>query len=79
MFSRYNLAHCSYWLSSAANYICGSILSYFLNKSFTFRNKEHGIKVVLKFIINITVCYFVAYGMAKPCVRIILSGTKQSI
>lgn len=79
MFSLYNWVHCSYWLSSAANYICGSILSYFLNKSFTFRNQEHGIRVVLKFIINITVCYFAAYGLAKPCVRIILSGAKQGI
>ena len=79
MFSLYNLAHCGYWFSSAANYICGSILSYFLNKNFTFKNQEHGLKVVLKFIINITVCYFAAYGMAKPFVKIILSGAKQSI
>ena len=37
MFGLYNLAHCSYWVSSAANYILTSILSYFLNKYFTFR------------------------------------------
>ena len=38
MFSLYNLAGCSYWISSAANYILGSILSFFLNKYFTFQN-----------------------------------------
>ena len=32
MFLLYNLAGCSYWLSSAANYIVGGVVSYFLNK-----------------------------------------------
>ena len=44
MFGLYNLAHCSYWVSSAANYILTSILSYFLNKYFTFKNKERSWK-----------------------------------
>lgn len=39
MFSLYNLAHCSYWVSSAANYIVGGIVSFFLNKYFTFQSK----------------------------------------
>ena len=30
MFGLYNLAGCSYWISSAANYFFGSILSFFL-------------------------------------------------
>ena len=30
MFLLYNLAGCSYWLSSAANYIVGGVVSYFL-------------------------------------------------
>lgn len=29
MFLLYNLAHCSYWFSSAANYVVGSIVSFF--------------------------------------------------
>ena len=37
MFGLYNLAGCSYWLSSAANYIFVSILSYVLNRKYTFR------------------------------------------
>ena len=36
MFIAYNLLHFSYWVSSASNYVFGSILSYFLNKYFTF-------------------------------------------
>ena len=57
MFGLYNLAHCSYWVSSAANYILTSILSYFLNKYFTFKNKERSWKQVLRFAVNIAVCY----------------------
>ena len=36
MFVLYNVAHMSYWVSSASNYFFGSIISYFLNKHFTF-------------------------------------------
>jgi hypothetical protein len=43
MFALYNLLHQSYWFSSAANYVTGSIVSFFLNKYFTFQNSEHSI------------------------------------
>lgn len=66
MFICYNFFHLSYWISSASNYVVGSIVSYFLNKYFTFQNKSKSMKTVAKFIINITVCYLVAYGVAKP-------------
>jgi len=66
MFGLYNLAGCSYWLSSAANYFFGSILSYFLNKNFTFQNKDSVSKTIPKFVLNILVCYILAYGIAKP-------------
>ena len=41
MFGMYNGLHCSYWVSSAANYVVGSLVSYFLNKHFTFHNTEN--------------------------------------
>lgn len=74
MFVFYNCFHLSYWISSVSNYFFGSILSYFLNKYFTFKYKDRSLKVVLKFIINIAVCYFVAYSVAKPLVYMALSG-----
>lgn len=79
MFLAYNLLGFSYWISSAANYIVGSLVSYVLNKYFTFQNKEKSIKIVLKFIINITVCYLIAYGIAKPLVRMILQNQSKNI
>ena len=66
MFGLYNLAGSSYWLSSAANYFFGSILSYFLNKNFTFQNKDSVSKTIPRFVLNILVCYILAYGIAKP-------------
>lgn len=74
MFVSYNLLHLDYWISTCANYVLGSILSYFLNKTFTFNNKENGIGTVLRYVLCILVCYGVAYGLAKPLVRYILSS-----
>ena len=74
MFLLYNLAGCSYWASSAANYVVGSILSFILNKRFTFQNGESLKSTVPRFIINVAVCYVVAYGIAKPLVRYLMSG-----
>ncbi len=37
MFLLYNLAGCSYWISTTANYIMGGFVSFFLNKHFTLK------------------------------------------
>lgn len=79
MFSAYNLLGFSYWVSSALNYILASILSYFLNKHFTFRSREKGAGVVLRFVANILVCYLLAYGIAKPLVRFMLTSASTTI
>ena len=79
MFLCYNLLHLGYWISSGANYVLGSILSYFLNKYFTFQNREKGFGVVLRFTLNILVCYLLAYGIAKPAVAWALSGMSKSV
>lgn len=79
MFASYNLLHFGYWISSAANYVVGSIVSYFLNKYFTFNNKKKSIKQIIIFIANITVCYLVAYGVAKPLIRWILQERNTSV
>lgn len=68
MFLLYNLFHCSYWISSASAYVIASIVSFFLNKYFTFQNHTRSWNQIVKFILNVTVCYFVAYGVAKPAV-----------
>ena len=79
MFVFYNVFHFSYWVSSASNYIVGSILSFFLNKYFTFQNYNHDWRIVLRFVLNIAVCYFAAYSIAKPLVSWILSGAAPKV
>lgn len=69
MFLLYNLAHWSYWCSSAANYVLGGIVSFFLNKYFTFRRREWSWSQVVKFTANVAVCWLLAYGLAQPLVR----------
>ena len=83
MFGLYNLASCSYWVSSAANYILTSILSFFLNKYFTFQNKERSWKQVAKFIINIAVCYVPApvrrFRRMQPCLPVCVCSPDLTI
>ncbi len=80
MFGLYNVAglylwgDAGYWISSAANYVVGSVVSYFLNKHFTFRNTETGGKVVIRFVVNIAVCWVLAYGIAQPVTELVLGG-----
>lgn len=79
MFVFYNLFHLSYWISSASNYFFGSICSYLLNKHFTFRYKEKGLHSLYRFTINILICYILAYSIAKPVMKWILSDFSTSI
>ena len=79
MFFCFNVLTWSYWISSAMNYIAGSIVSYVLNKRYTFEHKGHDWSTVWKFIVNITICYGLAYGLAKPFVTWMLSGVSTNI
>ena len=65
----FNLCGWGEWISSIVGYILGSILSYFLNKYFTFKNKEKGWKPIAKFALNIAVSYGLAYGIAIPLTK----------
>jgi putative flippase GtrA len=74
MFVLYNFLHTGYWLSSAISYVIGSIISYILNKKFTFRHEGDALKSLLKFAVNIAVCYLIAYSVAKPFITFVLSS-----
>ena len=79
MFFCFNVLAWSYWVSSALNYMVGSIVSYLLNKRYTFQQKGHDWHIVWKFIVNVSVCYVLAYGLAKPFVAWMLSGVTTNI
>lgn len=79
MFIAYNIFHLGYWVSSACDYIIGSIFSYFANKYFTFKSEKKSGKEIIRFTINIIVCYFLAYGIAQPVMGLILGNIKLSV
>ena len=79
MFCLYNFFGCGYYFSSTMNYILGSILSYVLNKYFTFGNKNKSVSQILKFVLNIILCYAVAYRFTRPFMNLILSGYTKTI
>lgn len=75
----YNLLNLSYWTSTALDYFLASILSYFLNKHYTFGYKGNSWKSILRFTINIIVCYFIAFSLARPFTRWILHNIGLSL
>ncbi len=67
-----------YWISTAVAYIAGAILSFFLNRKFTFESKEKVPNAVIKFAVCILLCYIVAYSLAQPVVSLVLGKTAIS-
>lgn len=74
MFGLYNVFGCPYWISIAANYFFGGIVSYILNKRFTFRSTDSGVIEVVGFAVNVAVCCVIGYGVAKPIVVALFAG-----
>lgn len=79
MFYCYNVLDLGHWFSSAMNYLFGGILSYFLNKKYTFEVKETSQKSIIRFAINLTVCYLIAYGVAKPLALYLFQGAGEKL
>ena len=61
-----------YWASTAIAYIAGAVLSFLLNRNFTFKSNEKTGKSAIKFAINVLLCYVIAYSLAQPLVECIL-------
>ena len=79
MFTLYNAAHFSYWFSSACNYAITSVLSFFLNKYFTFNVRQWSVYMILAFCATILASYFFAYGISKPAMNYLLRDHPQKI
>ena len=61
MFLLYNLAELSTTLSSATAFMAGAALSFFLNRSVTFRSQEGFWKSAVKFALNVAVLWAISY------------------
>ena len=79
MLIAYNIFHLGYWIASALNYIVGSIFSYFANKYFTFKSEKKSLSEIIRFVVNIVVCYFISYSVAKPVIEMALKNLHLSV
>lgn len=79
MFGLYNFTSASYWFASGMNYFLTSILSYFLNKYYTFQHKGETWRSMIRFTLNIAVSYLIAYGLAKPIVLFLLKDMALTV
>lgn len=77
MFLLFNVFGVSYWISSACNYIAGGILSFFLNKYFTFQNKRKSFKQIIYFIFTLLICYLLAYVISKKLIYFVLADYSE--
>jgi len=79
MFVMYNVFGLGYWVSSAANYAAGSILSFFLNKYWTFNVRKWSLYMVAAFIVTIAISWFLAYKIARTALYFLLAEHSQKI
>lgn len=79
MFLLFNVFNVSYWISSACNYIAGGILSFFLNKYFTFQNTRKSFKQIFYFILTLLICYLLAYVIAKKCIYFVFVNYSEKL
>ena len=68
----YQWAGMGYWGSSALSYLLASVMSFFLNRRFTFASNAGLAKSAARFALNIAICYLIAYSAAKPAVQALL-------
>ena len=78
-FALINLTTWNMWWCTAIPCAIASVLSYYLNKHFTFKNTEKGWKPVIRFAVNIGACYGLAYGIAIPAMEWLLSGASATL
>ena len=71
-----------YWPSTAIAYVAGAVLSFFLNRHFTFQSEETLGRSAVKFAVNVAVCYALGYGIAgfivQPIAEWVLGRTAIS-
>ncbi|KEO82299.1 polysaccharide biosynthesis protein GtrA [Tumebacillus flagellatus] len=68
-----NLFGISYWISTFAGNCTGGVTSYFLNRSFTFRNSASVGTSWWKFILVLLASYAVSYSLGLQITRWVLA------
>lgn len=68
-----------YWYSSGIAYIIGCIVSYFLNKKYTFNSNVKNLQGLVKFFSMVIICYFISYSAAHRFIAWLLQERGVSI
>lgn len=77
MFIAFNVFGVSYWGSTLLNYLIGSIISYLLNKYYTFKQMDKSLREIILFIVNIAVCYFLSYFLAIRIIEVLFAQRSE--
>jgi putative flippase GtrA len=67
-FVLFQLASVGYWASTAVSAAAGAVVSFLLNRRFTFGYKRDWFAPLARFIAAQAVCYLIAYKAAQPLV-----------
>ena len=65
----------SYWASTFLGNSVGAVVSFFLNRSFTFKSQSSVSKSMIRFVAVILFCYFISYTIGRNVVEWILSNS----
>lgn len=74
-FGLYNLGGVDPVLASAVGYLLGAVMSFFLNRWFTFHSEEELGRSAVKFALNVAVLWAVTHPLLQPW----LAGRLQSV
>src|SRR6476660_7448236 len=75
MYLLLHVAGLSYWTSTFLGNSVGAVVSFFLNRSFTFRSQSSVSKSMIRFVAVILFCYFISYTIGRNGVEWILSNS----
>ncbi|WP_258000407.1 GtrA family protein [Bacillus sp. Marseille-P3661] len=62
----------SYWLATLTGNSIGACTSFALNRSFTFRSDSIVSKSFPRFVIVVTICYFISYSFGLHLVTLVM-------
>lgn len=73
-------------LSNVIGYVIGSILSYYLNRKYTFKSNKHSKKEAIKFFTVLLIAYFLNFvtlqallGSLNPYLAQLISGVVYTV
>ena len=79
LFSLYNVANFTYWISSVITHCVICVLAFFLNRRFTFQVKYWSVFMAVSYILMTAFSFFIAYGIARPAMNYLLENRSKDI